>query len=104
MNLFGITPKSYQLLIDTFVKYPQIEKAILFGSRAKGNYKKSSDIDLALLGKNCNASIALNIKGILNEDLPIPYFVDIVDYDSLKHKDLKNHIDRIGIEFYSAKI
>mgnify|MGYP000347180769 CR=1 FL=1 len=100
MNLFGIAPKSHQLLLETFMKYVQIEEVILFGSRAKGNYKKGSDIDLAIIGKECNPSLALDVCGIINEELPIPYFVDMIDYESLEHEDLKNHIDNVGVAFY----
>ncbi len=83
---------------------PAIEKVILFGSRAKGNYKDGSDIDLAILGKNCTPSLAMEINVKLNEGLPIPYFVDVIDYLSLQHPDLKEHIDRVGIEFYKKPV
>ncbi len=100
MNRFDITDKSYQLSIDTFSKYPEVEQVILFGSRAKGNYKKGSDIDLTIKGRGCKSETALHISAILNEELPIPYHVDVINYDSLKHKDLKDHIDRVGVVFF----
>ncbi|WP_419803030.1 nucleotidyltransferase family protein [Mucilaginibacter sp.] len=80
--------------------YQEVEKAVLFGSRAKGNYRKGSDIDLAITGKNVSAVIALNLKAYLNEVLPIPYYVDVVAYNLLDQPDLKEHIDRVGISFY----
>jgi len=101
MNEFGITDKSYRLLLDTFSKYPEVEQVILFGSRAKGNYKQGSDIDLSIKGKNCKLETAVNISAIINERLPIPYHVDVIDYASLQHPDLKEHIDRAGILFFS---
>ena len=76
MNTYGISEKSYFLLLNTFSKYPEIEEVILFGSRAKGNYKKGSDIDLAIKGEYCNKQIAMNINGFVNEELPTPYHVD----------------------------
>lgn len=100
MNTFGITEKSYQLLLNAFTKYSEVEQVILFGSRAKGNYKKGSDIDLAIKGKNSSPSLAFNIKAYLNEVLPVPYFIDVVDYDSIVHHDLKEHINSVGISFY----
>ena len=100
MNEFGITDKTYRLLLDTFSKYPEIEQVIIFGSRAKGNYKKGSDIDLSIKGKNCKLETAINISAIINERLPIPYHVDVIDYASLHHTDLKEHIDRVGILFF----
>lgn len=100
MNRFGISEKSFALLLETFAKYPQVEEVIIFGSRAKGNYKKGSDIDLAIKGEKCSASLALTLQSYINEELPIPYMVDIVDYNSLNHQELKEHIDRVGIVFY----
>lgn len=100
MNPFGITEKSNNLLLETFSKYPQVEEVILFGSRAKGNYKKGSDIDLAIKGSQCSASLALTLQSFINEELPIPYMVDVVDYHSLSHLELKEHIDRAGVRFY----
>ena len=98
-NLFGITEISYSLLLEAFSKYPEVEEVIIFGSRAKGNFKKGSDIDFAIKGKECSEELAMNIKGYLNEEVSIPYYVDVVDYASLKNKALKEHIDRIGINF-----
>lgn len=100
MSQFGISNQSYQLLIKTFDALPEIEKVIIFGSRAKGNYKNGSDIDLAILGTNCTPEVAINVSGKLNEELPIPYFIDVIDYTSLKQPQLKEHIDRVGVEFY----
>ncbi len=97
---FGITDKSYQLLIDTFSKQTEVEQVIIFGSRAKGNYKGGSDIDLAIKGNNITPKLAMDISAFLNEDLPIPYKIDVIDYASLEHAALKEHIDRAGIEFY----
>ena len=94
MNPFGITNKSFQLLMGTFAEIPQIEEVVLFGSRAKGTYKKGSDIDLAIKGEDCTVQLALTLQGILNEELPIPYMVDVVHYESLEHQDLIEHIDQ----------
>ncbi|MEW5845474.1 MAG: nucleotidyltransferase domain-containing protein [Bacteroidota bacterium] len=52
METFGISEKSYLLIIDVLKSYPEVEAAIIFGSRAKGNYKNGSDIDLALIGES----------------------------------------------------
>lgn len=100
MNRFGISEKSFRLLLETFAKYPQVEEVIIFGSRAKGNYKKGSDIDLAIKGEKSSASLAQNLGAYINEELPIPYMVDVVDYCSLKHQELREHIDRVGVRFY----
>ncbi|MCG8319853.1 MAG: nucleotidyltransferase domain-containing protein [Cytophagales bacterium] len=104
MNPFGISEKSYNLLVNAFSKYPEVEEVLIFGSRAKGNYKRGSDIDLAIKGKRCNDLTAINIQGYFNEELPIPYYVDVVYYDELEHQELKEHIDRVGINFFESKL
>lgn len=100
MNSFGITKKSYKLLLDLFLNHPQIEQVILYGSRAKGTFKKGSDIDLAIKGKDCTAEIATRVKTTINDVLPIPYKVDVVDYESLMFMELKQKIDEAGVVFY----
>ena len=100
MNNFGISDKSYQLILSAFSKFPEVEKVKVFGSRAKGNYKNGSDIDLAISGENCTNKTAMNLNGLLNEEIPVPYHIDVVCYNQLKHAELKEHIDRVGIICY----
>ena len=102
-NSFGISDKSYLYLQQAFAKYSEIDKVTLFGSRAKGNYKNGSDIDLAVSGKKLTAKLILDIKGYINEELPIPYHVDIVDYNTLNHVELKEHINRVGKVFFTRE-
>ncbi|MBN1981674.1 MAG: nucleotidyltransferase domain-containing protein [Chitinivibrionales bacterium] len=101
MNTFGISEKSYSLIQSTLAHFEEIEVAVIFGSRAKGNFRNGSDIDLALKGKECTPRTALDVSGKLNESLPIPYRVDVLDYNSIQHQQLKEHIDRMGIIFYT---
>ena len=100
MNHFGISEKSFNLLLESLAKYPEVEEVTIFGSRAKGNFKKGSDIDLAIKGEKCSARLALTLQSYLNEELPIPYMVDVLDYNSLNHQELKEHIDRVGVKLY----
>lgn len=101
MSSFGITEKSYTLLLELFTRQPEVEEAWLFGSRAKGTHKKGSDVDLAIKGSACNPGLALTMANKANEELPIPYQVDIIDYCSIDNPALKEHIDRVGLLFYS---
>ena len=93
---FGISIKSYNLMMDVLAKYSQIEKTMIFGSRAIGNYKHGSDIDLAIFGKEVTIEIIDEISIELNEKLPIPYYFDIVHYEGLNHEGLRAHIDKYG--------
>lgn len=72
---------------------------ILFGSRAKGNFKEGSDIDLALIGEDLNLSILSKIDHSFDE-LNLPYTFDIVIFDRIDNPDLVEHIKRAGIVIY----
>ncbi len=91
-NNFGIYDKSYRLILESFKEFPEITKVYIFGSRAMGNYKKGSDIDLAILGEKVDYEITSRLYRKLNEELPIPYFVDVVNFNSIKLEELKQHI------------
>jgi predicted nucleotidyltransferase len=79
--------------------HPEIEKAILFGSRAKGNYKPASDIDLTLVGDDLTLTIQQTIENEL-DDLLLPYKFDISIYHTISSKELLDHIERIGQLFF----
>ncbi len=99
-NSFGIYDKSFNLIRESLAEFPEIEKAIIFGSRAMGNHKKGSDIDIAICGENVNHNITSRLNGKLNEELPIPYFVDVVNYNLINLEELKEHIENNGKIIY----
>ncbi len=91
-NNFGIYDNSYRLILDAFRNFSKIEKVVLCGSRAMGNYKKGSDIDLALFGDKVDFETTSRLQGKLNEQLSIPYFVDVVNFNTIDNEPLKQHI------------
>lgn len=95
-NDFGIYDKSYNLIVECIKRYPEVEKAVIFGSRAIGDYEKGSDIDIALYGEKVTYDIKSTISATLNEALPIPYFIDVLVYKTIKNEDLKAEIDKCG--------
>lgn len=103
MNNFGITDNSFERILKTLSEFNEVETALIFGSRSKGNFKKGSDIDISIKGKKSSILLAMNISGRLNESEPIPYFIDIVDYNSINNIKLKKHLDRVGKVFYERK-
>ena len=92
MNQFGISDKSYHLILQYFTSQERIEKVVIFGSRALGTYRNGSDIDVAVWGKDWND---IAIKTDL-EELSSPYMYGVIDYDKLDNEKLKNHIDVYG--------
>ena len=83
--------------------FQEVEQAFIFGSRAKGNYKNGSDVDIAIKGQQADFNLALTIAGILNEDTNMPYHFDLLSYSQLHNKDLIAHIDRVGKLLYQTK-
>ena len=92
-----------KLLTPFFSKYPQIEKATLYGSRAKGNYRNGSDIDLTLKGEALTLSILSKVETEL-DDLLLPYKIDLSIHHKIENPDLLEHMDRVGIVFYEKGI
>lgn len=82
--------------------YQEIEKAILFGSRAKGNYKPASDIDLTLVGRNLNLTIQQKIENEL-DDLLLPYKFDLSIHHTISNRELLDHIERVGIILFQKE-
>jgi predicted nucleotidyltransferase len=99
-NLVGFRQSDLLILISVLQKHSEVKEAWLFGSRAKGNFKKGSDVDIALKGNNLNFNIIADISYELNEETSLPYKFDVLNYDTINNNDLKQHIDRVGICFY----
>lgn len=98
---FGLEETTITQINAVFDKYPQIERVILYGSRAKGNYKPGSDIDLTLTGSDVNLSLIHKVELEL-DDLLLPYTFDLSAYHHLSNPDLLAHINRVGKVFYRA--
>lgn len=97
---FGISVRSYELIQETLRNHAEVERAIIFGSRAMGEAKRGSDIDLAIEGAEVTRATAEELSRELNERVPIPYYVDVVAYDRAEEGALKEHIDSEGREFF----
>ncbi|MCB1114169.1 MAG: nucleotidyltransferase domain-containing protein [Chlamydiia bacterium] len=97
--MFGLSQEDLSYILEIFKKYPAIQEVSLFGSRALGTHKKGSDVDLALKGEGLD-SIVLEISGKLNDESPMPYEFDLIDYNTIDNTDLKDHIDRVGKVIY----
>ena len=97
---FGLEVQIIENIISVLEQHPKVDKAFVFGSRAKGNYRPDSDIDIAIKGNEITTddiiaiSVAIETNGITHK-------FDLIDYNSIKEPALKEHIDRVGIEFYS---
>ncbi|OGW16853.1 MAG: hypothetical protein A3G93_08735 [Nitrospinae bacterium RIFCSPLOWO2_12_FULL_45_22] len=100
MRRFGLEENDIQAICSVFARHPQVDQAILYGSRAKGDYKNGSDIDLTLLG-----SEDLTLKALYRimddiDDLLLPYTFDLSIFQHISDPDVIDHIRRVGVVFY----
>ena len=59
---FGLKEKTIEQINQILAGYPQIKKAIIYGSRAKGNFKTGSDIDITIEGRELNLKLLNKVK------------------------------------------
>lgn len=95
----GLPDKTISAIRDVLAAFPQVEKVVLYGSRAKGTFKSGSDIDLALLGDDLDDRLISRIYWAL-DDLLLPYKIDLSPFAKLKHERLVEHIKSAGIPIY----
>lgn len=95
----GLSDKTVATVSGILARYPQVERAFIYGSRAKGTYKPGSDIDLTLFGEGLDCGICSNIASDL-DDSDIPYLVDLSVFALLKDQSLREHIERVGLVLY----
>jgi predicted nucleotidyltransferase len=99
--MFGLREQDILSIVDVLRRYPNVEEAIIFGSRAMGNYRPGSDVDIALKG-NLEPNTSTDIAVELNERIPLPYKFDIINYSEISHKPLIDHIHRFGKILYHS--
>jgi predicted nucleotidyltransferase len=95
MDKFGLPTRTIDEIITYFKTKPNIEKVLIFGSRAKGTFHNGSDIDFAVFSQSPDSTIAGEL-----DDLPTPYKFDVIDYNTLLHEGMKASIDKDGKLFY----
>lgn len=97
--MFGLDAHTLVLITGCIRQFPGIVWVKVYGSRAKGDYQRGSDIDLAFSSPvDCSAELLAAL-----DSLPTPYLFDVTHYETLRHEGLKGHIDRVGVFFYERK-
>lgn len=98
--MYGLSNAVISDICSILKRHANIEKAVIFGSRAKGNYSEGSDIDLAVIGNGISFNQLMDIN-IQIEDLGLLYKVDVIDYNKNIGTPIGEHIDRVGLLFYT---
>lgn len=96
----GLSPETIKKIHQVFARCPEIEQVYIYGSRAKGNYQPGSDIDLAIKGQQMTHSQLYRTESEL-DDLLLPYKIDLCLLHCIDNQALIDHIQRVGIIFYT---
>lgn len=97
----GLNLPTIKKIQDCIASFSDIKTAVLYGSRAMGTYKNGSDIDLCFLGDSLQQETISKLSFAL-DDLLLPYSFDLCVYNSIENPNLKDHIDRVGMEFFKS--
>ena len=100
---FGLDQTTINKINSVFIKYPEIEEVIIYGSRAKGNFREGSDIDITIKGIRVTDRTRSNVWLDI-DDLNTPYLFDISVFETLNSASLVEHINRVGQVFYKKEI
>ncbi len=100
MQSTGLTIEETKKINTVFSRHSEIEKVLIYGSRAMGNFKPASDIDLTLIGTEIDLSLQLKIEFEL-DDLMLPYKFDLSIFNKITNSEFIDHIKRVGKDFYA---
>ena len=96
---FSLDDASLKRMREVFSRFPQVEEVILYGSRAMGNYRPGSDIDLTIKTANPGIDLLNSLSQEL-DDLMLPYLFDLSFLQQIRNPELLDHINRVGCLFY----
>lgn len=93
----GLSEEDISRLVGSIRECKKVEDIILYGSRAKGTFKRFSDIDMTLKGEGLKRDDLYPILERI-DDLYLPYEIDLSIYSDLDYQPLIDEIDRYGIK------
>lgn len=96
---FGLSEEDLTLIRSILTAFPEIEKAIIYGSRVKGSFRPGSDVDLALVGSQLNDQVRVAVS-MAFEDSSLPYLFDLCILSQIKSGSLSEHIKQDGVVIY----
>ena len=99
----ALPPTTLDKLNSVFAQHRAIVSVLIYGSRAKGNYRTGSDIDLTIKGSEISFAEIMQIENQIDDPM-LPYTVDLSQYKQLENAELIEHIDRVGVEIYARDI
>ncbi|MDR5640059.1 MULTISPECIES: type VII toxin-antitoxin system MntA family adenylyltransferase antitoxin [unclassified Thermosynechococcus] len=91
--------QTLEIILAVIRRYPTVRKVVLFGSRARGDAQRGSDIDLAIAAPDMDFDEYLRLRRELAE-LNIPYMVDLLKLEYISDQALQENIRNEGQILY----
>ena len=98
----GLPAQTMAQIAGVLAHFPEVEAAVLFGSRAKGTHKPGSDIDLSLTGEALDWRTIGKIYDAL-DDLLLPYRFSLILLDRTTDPAVAAHIARVGLPLFQRE-
>jgi predicted nucleotidyltransferase len=95
----GLSIQTISQLSEIFARHEKVSSVVLYGSRAKGNWRNESDIDLTIHAEGLEWSEFQQIEREI-DDLLLPWKIDLSLYEHIDNQQLREHIERVGKVFY----
>ncbi len=89
-------------IIGVLASHDKVERVVLFGSRAAQSQWPASDVDLALFGDQLDLTDLAHISAAM-EQLTVPQRVDLLLFNTIENRTLRDHIINYGVEWYKRK-
>lgn len=96
----GLLQRDWKFILKAIAQCSEIERAVLFGSRAMGHFKDGSDVDLVVYGTHVTPATLYTLDDLLNQHYALPYQFDVLHFESISNEGLKQHIEKVGREVY----
>lgn len=95
MTIPGVPESASAALLKTICAQPQVQRVVLYGSRALGRQRSGSDVDLCLVAPGMTLAELLVLGAVL-DDLLLPWRIDLQLDHLISHEGLRAHIQRAG--------
>ncbi len=96
----GLKDAHRAAIIALIAANDRVERAVLFGSRATGTNTATSDVDIALFGDRLTLTDQARLAAAV-EEIPMAQSVDLLLYESIQDRTLREHIRSQGVEWFA---
>lgn len=97
---FGLSSTQLEVITATIADFPQIERAVVFGSRAMGTHKPGSDVDICVFGDAVDPQVVDELSRRLNQETTTAFAIDVLSFSAIENASLRHHIDQVGLTVY----